>query len=99
MLQANYIGICIRIAIGIVSWSAAACSAPYTDLRKTRQYLKHVLVLQAMFLNEAGKIRNLLTADFHRFTRIRFLESQRMGASGHFSLQVRLESAPFDRME
>jgi hypothetical protein len=35
-----------------------------------------------MFLNEAGKTRNLLTADFHRFTRIRFLEFKRMGASG-----------------
>ncbi len=39
--------------------------------------------LQAMFLNEVGKTRNLLTADSRRFTRIRFLEFKRMGASGY----------------
>mgnify|MGYP001767317764 CR=1 FL=1 len=53
------------------------------DLRKPRQYLKHASAIQAIFLNEAGKTKNLLTADFHGFTRIRFLEFKRMGASGH----------------
>ncbi len=33
--------------------------------------------------NEPAKTKNLLTADSHRFTPIRFLEFKRMGASGH----------------